>query len=448
MKLTFHGGTGEVTGSNYLLESGDAKILVDCGLYQGGSYCEQKNFEAFPYDVASIAAVFVTHAHIDHTSRLPKLAASGFRGTIYSTPPTRDFAELLLLDSMHLLAEDAQAFSQAPLFDATAINRALNLWKGLPYHETITVGPFRVTLRDAGHILGSSSVMVEAEGKTIIFSGDLGNTPEQIVPRTETIPPVDYVVVESTYGDRLHEALDQRKDMLEDAIEDVVKRKGVLMIPAFAMERTQELLFELNSLVEGGRIPRVPVFIDSPLAIKLTSVYQRYPDYFSSSTQALFDHGEHIFNFPGLHTTLTTEESKTIADFTPPKIIIAGSGMSNGGRILRHEARYLDNPANMILFIGYQARGTLGRKILDGATEAKINKRLIPIRASVKSIPGYSAHADQAQLLHWLEPARTTIQRAFVVQGEEQSSAVLAQKIRDELAVDALVPTFGESVLL
>lgn len=445
MKLTCYGGVGQVTGANYLLESQGAKILIDCGLHQGGRFCEKLNFEKFAYQPRDIAAVFITHAHIDHTGKLPKLFRDGFRGTIYSTPPTRDFAELLLLDSEHLLIESATHLKKPPIYSTDDIHATLAAWKGIPYYETIVVGPFRVTLRNAGHILGSSSILIEADGKQIIFSGDLGNMPAPIIGATDEIPLVDAAVIESTYGDRLHEGSDRRKEALEDMIEDVVKSGGVLMIPAFAMERTQELLFELNDLVDSGRIPRVPVFIDSPLAIKLTTVYQRYPEYFSKETRELIDGGDFIFHFPGLRSTLTTEESKSINDVPPPKVIIAGSGMSNGGRILHHEQRYLSDPKSAIVFIGYQAVGTLGRTILEGAKTVKIFNEEIPVRCHVQSIPGYSAHADQDQLLHWLAPARGVAKNIYVVQGEPQSSEALAQKIRDELALTTTLPELGKS---
>ncbi len=448
MRLTFFGGAGTVTGANYVLRSGDVSIMVDCGLHQGSKFCERLNFEPFAYDAKSIAAVFVTHAHIDHTGGLPKLYKSGFKGSVYSTPPTRDFAELLLLDSEHLLAESAAHFHKELLYTTPDIHGVLALWNPLMYHQPITVGPFRVTLYNAGHILGSSMVLVECEGKRIIFSGDLGNSPAPLVGPTEILTDIDYCIIESTYGDRLHDVAVARRDVLEDVIEDAAKHDGVLMIPAFAMERTQELLYEMNMLIDRGRVPRVPIFIDSPLAIQLTSVYQRYPSYYDEATQAQVARGEKLFSFPGLRMTPTTDDSKMINNVPPPKIIIAGSGMSNGGRILHHERRYLSDPKSTILFIGYQAAGTLGRLILNGAKEVKIFDEVVPVRAHVVSIPGYSAHADQAQLLAWLRPMRESLKRVFVVQGEEMGSVVLAQKIQDELAVSAVVPKASEEVLL
>lgn len=431
-----------VTGANYQLDD----ILVDCGLHQGNYYCDKQNFEPFSYDPEKISAAFVTHAHIDHTGRLPKLVKDGFRGRVYSTSPTRDFAEFLLLDSENILGKEAQRENHPPLYLAEDVQRLMTQWQGIDYHSSVQEKKSKVTFYDAGHILGSSIVVVEFEGKKIAFSGDLGNSPAPIIMPTESLEGlnIDYCVVESTYGNRLHEDVEQRKDILEDIIEDAVKTRGALMIPAFAMERTQELLFELNELAENGRIPRVPIFIDSPLAIKLTSVYQKYHTYFNPDVRNLIRSGDAIFNFPGLKMTLTTEQSKDINNVSPPKVIIAGSGMSQGGRILHHERRYLSDSNSAILFVGYQAKNSLGRRILDGAKSVKIFGEEIPVNCKVRVIGGYSAHADQAQLLNWLKPARKTLKKVFVVQGEEEASAVLARKISDELAVEAVAPNLGD----
>lgn len=454
MRITFYGGAKSVTGANYLIETEDkgqeTKTLVDCGLIQSGYFCDKKNFEPFPYVAGEIKAVFATHAHIDHTGRLPKLLKDGFRGVVYSTPPTRDFAELLLLDSENILSKESQRENLPPIYGADDVKNLMKQWRGISYHEQIEAGRSKAVLYDAGHILGSSIVMIEAEGKKIAFSGDLGNSPAPIIMPTESLEGlgVDYCVIESTYGNRVHEDTAERKNILEDVIEDTVKAGGVLMIPAFAMERTQELLFELNELVENGRIPRVPIFIDSPLAIKLTAVYQKYPQYFNSKVRNLVRSGDAIFNFPGLKKTLTTEQSKEINDVPAPKVVIAGSGMSHGGRILHHERRYLPDANSTILFIGYQAKGSLGRQIIDGAKSVKIFGEEVPVNCRVKAIGGYSAHADQTQLLEWLKHMRETLIKVFVVQGEEEASAALAQKIRDELAVEAIVPDAGASFVL
>lgn len=459
-----------VTGSNYLLEthstsSGQsAKILIDCGLFQGSSFCENLNFEKFPYEPKEIDAVFITHAHIDHIGRLPKLYKHGFRGKIFSTAPTKDFSEYSLIDSENILSKEAEKRNRAPIYTIDDVNEIMKLWEGVKYHQKIQIGSsdngFEIEFFDAGHILGSASILVKdlalsspngKTGKKVVFSGDLGNVATPLVKDTESLADANYVLIESTYGNRLHEDLAIRKDILEDAIEETVKVGGTLMIPAFAMERTQDLLYEMNELVENGRIPRLPVFIDSPLAIKLTEVYKKYsqnPDYFDAESLALIRKGDAIFDFPGLKFTLTTEQSKEINDVKGPKVIIAGSGMSQGGRILHHEMRYLSNPKSAILFIGYQAKGSLGRQILDGAKNVRIFGEDVAVNCKVKSISGYSAHADQKKLMEWLRPRSKTLEKVFVVQGDEDQSKPLADKIRDEIAIDAVIPSQGESVEL
>ncbi len=467
MKLTFYGATEEVTGSNYLLESSpqtnlpnggvligskSTRILIDCGLHQGSRFCEKQNFEPFPYDPKSIDAVIATHAHMDHIGRIPKLYKDGFRGQVISTFPTVDFAEHLLLDSEHILAKEAAERNQPPIYALGDINEVLKLWRGIKYHQKVRIGDFEIELFDAGHVLGSSFVVVSSnDGKRVVFSGDLGNMPAPIVKDTEHIDRAEYAVIESTYGGHIHKTVKPRKEELEDVIEETIKAKGVLMIPAFAMERTQELLYEMNLLVEQGRIPRVPVFIDSPLAIKLTAVYKKYsqdPEYFDKEALELLNKGDAIFNFPGLVHTLTTEESKSINEVPAPKIIIAGAGMSNGGRILHHEQRYLSDPKSTILFIGYQAVGSLGRQILDGMQTVRIMGEDVAVRCKIKAIGAYSAHADQPLLLEWLRPMEKSLKKVFLVHGEPKESAPLVQRIRDQLAVEAMIPTFGEEVML
>jgi metallo-beta-lactamase family protein len=432
--------------------------MIDCGLHQGSHYASQENFEPFAYDPKEIVAVFITHSHLDHIGRLPSLVKAGFKGTIYSTTATQDFAEMMLLDSEHLLASEALREKKPPLYNNVDLANVMKLWHGLHYHETVTVGPnaeFKIELYDAGHILGSAIVHIEAEGKTIVFSGDLGNSPAPIIEPTETIPGADYCLIESTYGDRVHEDVDQRQAMLRQAIVETVRAGGTLMIPTFAMERTQDLLFNLHQLFESNEIPRVPVYIDSPLAIKITAVYKKHEDYFNKKVENLVKSGDDILNFPGLQLTLTTEQSKEINSVKPPKIIMAGSGMSNGGRILHHEMRYLPDPNSEIVFVGYNAEGSMGRELLEGATEVTIFGEKIPVRAKRVNIPGYSAHADQPHLLEWLSSmakpvsaAEHALKKVFVVQGEQAASETLAGKITERYGIAAEVPKLGESVTL
>ena len=457
MKLYFYGGAGAVTGANYLVECAGTKILIDCGLQQGSRFVEKQNYEPFPYDPKEIKAIILTHAHADHVGRVPKLYRDGFRGDIYGTHPTLDLARLNLDDSLHILEDEAQRYKEQPIFSEEDI---IECWKnthGKPYHKEVQITPnIKFRLNDAGHILGSSIVEVFlSEGDPsnplgadkkikIVFSGDLGNPPTPLLRPTEFIKDADYVLVESAYGDRLHEDRELRKGKLEAVIESVIKNGGVLMIPSFALERTQELLFELNNLSESGSIPKVPMFMDSPLAIKATAVYQKYSDYFNSDAAYLIKSGDDLFNFPGLEFSLTTESSKEINNVPPPKIIIAGSGMSVGGRIVHHEKRYLPDPKSTLLIIGYQTSGTLGRRLLDGANEVKIMGDEVIVRAQIKAIGGYSAHADQAMLLDWVKHF-TSVKRVFVVQGESGPASALAQKIKDHVGFSAEVPEAGEA---
>ncbi len=435
-----------MTGANYLLEAGGHKILIDCGLAQGGKYIEHKNFEPFRYDPKSIEAVFATHAHIDHIGRLPKLEKDGFKGRIYSTPPTRDFAEALLLDSEQLLKREAERQGRDPLYNVEDIERVMGLWHALDYHKEMDLGDVRVAFYNAGHILGSAIVRVEAEGKTLVFSGDLGNWPSPIVPNTEFMDRADYCVMESTYGDREHEGEEAREEQLQSAIKETIGRGGVLMIPAFALERTQDILFFMHKMMERKQIPRVPVYLDSPLAGKMTTVYKKYEKYFKPGDHV--HHGDDIFNFPSLHMVLTKEQSKAINDVPAPKIIIAGSGMSNGGRILHHELRYLSDPKSTILFGGYQAEGTLGRRILNGARSVHIKGQEVAVRCEKKVLSGYSAHADQPRLLEWVGAMKDGLKKVFLVQGEADAASALKAKIEEEFHLNVSIPKEGDSANL
>ena len=422
--------------------------MVDCGLYQGSKYSEDFNYEKFVYDPAEINFVFITHSHTDHTGRLPKLFKEGFRGKVYASKPTLDLIRQALPDNLNLMAEEAKKENHEPLFEPKDLDGVLELAEGFDYEVPINLnGGIKAVLHDAGHILGSSIVEIDYDEKKIYFTGDLGNPPTPLLQPPYFPKDADYAIVESAYGSRIHENRSARKMMLENVIKETLSKGGTLMIPSFAMERTQELLYELNQFINHNQIPRVPIYLDSPLATKLTEVYKKYSNYFNKTAHHVIDSGDDIFNFPGLTFTRTVDESKAINNIKGPKIIIAGSGMSTGGRILHHEMRYLSDPNSAILFLGYQVVGSLGRRILDGEKEVKIFGEKIVVNCQIRAIGGYSAHADQNMLLEWITSAGSggNLKKIFIVQGEEDSSTILAEKAKTDLKIDAIVPSQGES---
>ena len=448
IKITFCGGTGSVTGANFLLEVENKKILVDCGLTQGTKLADDTNWSPFSYDPKTIDILFVTHAHIDHLGRIPKLINDGFRGKIYSTKPTKALAQPMLEDTAEILSKNSE-FDLDKIYTAENIKLTLSLWEGFDYHEKIKIfDGLDVSLKDAGHILGSAMVEFVYNGKKIIFTGDLGNSPSPILPDTEKITDADYLIMESVYGDRNHESRNDRRKYLEEVIEDNYKRKGTLIIPTFSLERSQELLFELDELVENNRIPTMPIFLDSPLAIRLTEVFKQFKNYFNENAIKSMSEGKHLFDFPGLHSTLRSEESKMIGNVPNPKIVIAGSGMSSGGRVVHHERHYLPDPNNTILLTGYQSVGTPGRLIEEGVKTVRISGEYVEVRAHVVKISGYSGHKDSDGLLNFVEDTQDVVKKIFVVMGEPKSTMFLVQKIRDNLGVEAYAPEQGESVVL
>ncbi len=447
LKLTFAGGTGSVTGANFLVEGEGIKFLIDCGLNQGTKMADDKNWDPFPYDPATVDYLFITHAHIDHIGRIPKLVYDGFKGEIYSTIPTKDITELMLEDTANILGHgENEALKE--IYNEKILAQIFNQWKVIDYHQDLTVGPFVFRYRDSGHVLGSGMLELIYNNKKIVFTGDLGNSPSPLLRDTEPLQKVDYLLMESVYGDRNHSERSVRREKLEATIEDNFKKGGTLVIPTFSLERSQELLFEIDQLVEHDRIPHMPIYFDSPLGIKLTKVYAKYSRYFNDFARKLVGEGNDIFNFPGLKSTLRTEESKEIVHSVNPKIVIAGSGMSNGGRILHHEANYLPEANNTLLLTGYQSLGTMGRAIQDGAKEVRINGQEIPVRANVVFIDGYSGHKDSDHLVEFVESTADSLKAVYVAMGEPKSSLYLTQRLRDYLGITAYAPEEGDVVEL
>ena len=445
-KISFFGASQEVTGSNFLVESENSKIIVDCGLFQGKSFYDTRNEKPFPYSVSGKnVSACVTHAHIDHIGRLPKLIKSGFRGRIFSNPATREFAELMLSDSLGVLQKEAAKKNKKPFYEMGDITELMKLWETVEYGEKFKLHDFEVNFKDAGHILGSAMIELEKDGKKIVFTGDLGNPPMPLLRKTEEITDANILIIDSTYAGKNHEDIKERKLILERIIEDTVKKKGVLIIPAFSLERTQEILFELNDLIEKGRVPKISVFVDSPLAINLIPIYKKYERYYNKETKYIINSGDDVFNFPNLRFTLKTEESKEINDVPPPKMIIAGSGMMNGGRINHHARRYLKGEENTVLFIGFQAAGTLGRKIQEGIKKVKIFGEEIAVKARVQTIHGYSAHPDQNGIFNFTQNTSETVKKVFAVHSEPKNAMFLIQRIRDYLGVEAIAPKNGDS---
>jgi metallo-beta-lactamase family protein len=423
------------------VESGGRKILVDCGLFQGSHECEDMNFDDFGFVPSEISAVIVTHAHLDHVGRIPKLVRGGFAGTIYSTAATRELSALILEDALGLAARRDDA-----LYTADDLRRTLSLWRDAPYRAPVDLGGGAwFSLHDAGHILGSAMVVVEAEDRRLLFTGDLGNVPSVLLPPPDAVSGADYLVMESAYGMRTHEPPEERALHLERAVEDAATRGGALLIPAFATERTQDILFLLNEMAHHKRIPDAPIFVDSPLAIRITEVYERYPDAYNDAIQALLKMHPNLFRSRKLRFTQSVDESKAINGVASPKVIIAGSGMMAGGRILHHAKRYLGDPDSILLITGYQAADSLGRRLIEGEKNVKIMGDDIVVRAEVRKINGFSAHADSPQLYAFTEAQRDTLKHAFIVQGEDEQAQGLAQQIADRMGIAATAPVQGQA---
>lgn len=445
--LGFYGGVGMVTGANFMLDMGDLAVLVDCGLIQGDRFAQKANADPFVYDPADVDALFITHAHADHIGRVPKLVREGFSGTIYSTAATRDLAAIMLRDALKVMAFEKERYGVRPIYDEKDIDAALALWQGVFYDEAITLhNGVTAHFENVGHILGSGSVHFTRAGKHVVFTGDIGNVPQPLLDAPVLPEHYDYMVMESVYGDRQHEEVAQRSHLLLEHILDTIARKGTLIIPAFSLERTQAMLLEINNFVESGTIEPLPVFLDSPLAIAVTELYRRYPEYMKPAIQEQIKSGDDIFDFDGLSFTRSMKDSHDIEAAASPKIIIAGSGMSHGGRIRMHEQHYLDDCNATVLLVGYQSVGSLGRLLQDGAKKVKIDDKWVRVRAKIASITGYSGHADRDQLVQFVAPGAATATQVFVTMGEERSSLFLVQRLRDYLGAPAVAPSLNQEV--
>jgi len=465
IKLTFLGAAQTVTGSQYLVETDGARFLVDCGLYEEHDL-KGRNWNEFGFKPESLDAVLLTHAHLDHSGLLPKLARDGFRGTIYSTPATSEVTEIMLLDSAHIMQEDAEfkkrrheregregPYPEVPLYQTEDAKAALRLFSTTRYGKAVKIAPgVEATFCDAGHVLGSSMVRVKVrsngEQRTMLFSGDIGKWRNPILRDPTVFEGADYVVVESTYGDRAIEPEESNADSLAEAINETVKAGGNIVIPAFALERSQDIMYYLNDLLIKNRIPHLMVFVDSPMAVRITDVFVHHPELFDEEMEALLRKGQSPFEFPGLHLVRTVDQSKAINHLAGSVIIIAGSGMATGGRIKHHLVSNISRAESTVLFVGYQARGTLGRQIVDGADEVRILGQTYPVKARIVSLPGFSAHSDQHGLVRWLDGFKKPPRNVFVTHGESVSAQNLAGLVRAKAGWNATVPAYKDVEVL
>ena len=447
--LGFYGGVGSVTGANFLLDTGNTAIIIDCGLEQGRGPTATVNAEDFPYDPGKIDTVLITHAHADHIGRLPKLVRDGFQGTIYATPPTKALAAVMMRDAYSIMRYEHEQYDTPMWYEADDVTTALDLWQTIGYDEWLSIGDgveFQFT--NAGHILGSAMVHLRRNDRVLVCTGDVGNVPQPLMA-PPTIPEgYQYLITESVYGDRRHEEVAERSALLRQHIERAQEKGGTLIIPAFSLERTQTILYEINNFVQQEGLTPIPVFLDSPLAIEVTDIYRRYTAYMNEDVAQRMQTDDDIFAFPGFKATPTVHDSEAIHRTEGAKIIIAGSGMSHGGRIREHEQRYLADSNTTLLLVGHQVVGSLGRRLQDGAKTVTIDGVQVPVRATIDSIHGFSGHADRDQLLELVAAGAESVEEVFVAMGEEKSSLFLTQRIHDYLGVSVRAPSEGEEVTI
>ncbi len=465
MKITFLGGVGTVTGSMYLVRLNKRNILLECGLYQGKRYKMQERNRKFDLDIRRLNAVVLSHAHIDHSGNLPNLVKNGYDRPIYSTHATYDLCTAMLPDSGRIHEADIayankkrarQGLSaMEPLYTEEDALYSLRYFVGAGYGVPIKLGRgVQVTFFDAGHILGAAMVLLEGEENgtpiRLLFTGDLGQPDLPIVRDPEPMPPADYLMVESTYGDREHPPIEDIQQQLSDIVNKVVARGGRIVIPAFAVGRTQEIVYDLHQLSVAHRIPDIPIYVDSPLASNVTEIFRRHPDYYDSKTldfMAAHDGGD-PFGFPRLHYVRSVDESKSLNAITSPVIIISASGMAEAGRVQHHLKHAISDPKNAVLITGWQAPYTLGRQIMEGAEAVRIFGESFALHAEVYTLFGYSAHADRTDLLSWLKPQASKVKAAFVVHGEPESAKALADGMHSLGYNHVVIPQRRDKVAL
>ncbi|HZJ99181.1 MAG TPA: MBL fold metallo-hydrolase [Tissierellaceae bacterium] len=465
MDIQFFGAAKLVTGSNFLLTTKNHKILIDCGMFQGNNEKERMNFEDFPYDVSDIDCLILTHSHIDHSGRIPKLVKDGFRGKILCTKATYDLCSIMLLDSANIQESDAKWENKKrnragkpniePLYTVEDAKSSLNYFDPYFYNQRIKINEeITIRFKDAGHILGSSIVEIwvteEKETTKIVFSGDLGMPGRPIIRHLEYINEADYLIIESTYGDINHEPYKKSTEKLVDIINRTALRGGTVIIPSFAVGRTQELIYELNKYYEYNtnieEYMRIPIYIDSPLAVNATSVFQRNSSSFNEEAQELILKGDNPFNFGNLRYIQSTEESISLNKAKYPKVIISSSGMATAGRVRHHLKHNLWDPKNSLVFVGYQAEGTLGRILLNGAKKVKLLGEEIDVQLEIYDLEGFSGHADQDTLLNWIGKFRRKPKKIFLVHGEEGPANVLSELIEEKFKIETIIPNLGDKL--